>query len=97
MARENDADGESAFKALKRGGCRLLRRHALIEIIGDEMRDGFRIGFRTEAMLLFLEFFAQFAVIFDDAVMHQRHLLGHMRVSIILVRPAMSPSAYGRC
>jgi hypothetical protein len=53
------------------------------------MGDDFRIRIRLETALGFLQFFLQFLIILDDAVMHDGHLICCMRVRIALRRVAM--------
>src|ERR1700722_4713294 len=89
MAGENNGNRERAFEPLKRRGGRLLRRETLVEIIRNQMRDGFGVGFRLEAMLLFLQLLTQLAVIFDDAVMHDGDLAGYVRMRVVLGRAPM--------
>src|SRR5262249_49848858 len=73
----------------ERGSSSLLGRVPLIEVIRNEMRNRFRIGFRFEAMLLLLKLLPQFTVVLDNAIMHDSNLVGDMRMCVIFRRPAM--------
>ena len=53
------------------------------------MRDDFGVGFGVERVALRLQLFAQFLEILDDAVVHDRDLVGRMRVRVHFVRLAM--------
>ena len=53
------------------------------------MRDGLGVGFADELASLFGQPLAQFAKVFDDAVMNDRDNLRSMRMSIVFGRPAV--------
>ena len=55
----------------------------------DEMRDHFGVGFGVELVALRLKLFAQLLEILDDAIVHDRDLVGRMRVRVDLVRLAV--------
>ena len=89
LAREQKGQRESAAQLRKRGGDRIGRRTPLLHLAADQMRHHFGVGLGDELGAVLFELLAQFAVILDDAVMHHRHLLGGMRMRVILGRPAM--------
>ena len=49
-----------------------------------QMRDDFGVGLRLEHIAEGLEPGAQRGVVFDDAVVHHRHAIGHMRMGVAL-------------
>jgi hypothetical protein len=62
--------------------------------MGEQVGDDLGIGFRGEAVALGLEFLAQLGMVFDDAVVHHRHLLAaHVRVGVALGRHAVGGPA----
>jgi hypothetical protein len=53
------------------------------------MRDHFGVGLGREFRTMPLQFLAQLAEILDDAVVHDRDLVGRMRMRVDLVRPTV--------
>ena len=83
------AKSEGALQVLQRvahGGDRLV---ALVQFVRDEVNHGLGIGVGFETMSLGLELGAKLAEIFDDAVVDDRHLRRHVRMSVALGRAAV--------
>ncbi len=53
------------------------------------MRHHFGVGLADEFGAVLFQLLAQLAIILDDAVVHHRHLLGGMRMRVVLGRAAM--------
>jgi len=66
-----------------------LRRHALVEIVGDQMGGDFAVGLGFEFVAPCRQFVAQFAEILDDAVMDDGNPGGGMGMGIDLGGGAM--------
>ena len=82
IAAEDHGDGEGAFQPLQRmidGADRIV---AGPHLAGDEMGDDLGVGVAREGGALGQELFLQLAEVLDDAVMHHRDVVGHMRVRI---------------
>ena len=86
LAFKQERERESAAQARQRGLHGFGRRAALIHFIGDEMGDDFGVGLGRELDALLLQLFAQLAEILDDAVVHDRDLVGRVRMRVHLVR-----------
>ena len=93
LALEDDGEGKGAAQSLQRFAHRLGRRHAAVEIGGDQVGDDFGVGLGGEPGAGRYQFLAQFAEVLDDAVMDQRHPLGGVRVGIALGRRAVGRPA----
>ena len=85
LALEQERQRERAAQARQRRLDRLRGRAALLHLLGDEMRDDFGVGFGLEDVALGLQLFAQLAEILDDAVVHDRDLVGRMRMRVDFV------------
>ncbi len=80
----DDAERKGAFKIGNRRLHRAEQVLALVEVVVNLMHDYLGIGLRVTADLLL---FAKFVVVFDDAVVDQRHaLVTDMRMRVLLTR-----------
>ena len=92
-AAEDHGDGERAFETaerVKRGADRIVAR---LQLAGDEMGDDFGVGVAGEGGAFGDQLFLQLAIILDDAVMHDRDVVGHVRVGVRLRRLAVGRPA----
>ncbi len=89
FAGKDEGERESAAQTRQRLLHGVDRRHALLHLRGDELRDDFGVGLGAELDAGLFQLFAQFAEILDDAVMHDRELVGRVRMRVGLVRAAM--------
>ena len=89
FAGEDESERKRAAQARQRHLHGVDRRQALFHLRGDKMRDDFGVGLRAEFDAARFQLFAQFAEILDDAVMHDRELVGGMRMRVVFVRAAM--------
>ncbi len=67
----------------------VTRRHPLIEVEIDELRHALRIGFGRELTAHSQHLGLEFLVILDDAVVHDRHAIGCMRMGIGFIGQSM--------
>ncbi len=84
IAAEDHGDGKGALQPLQRveGGAHGIG--AGFHLPADQMRDDFGIGIAGESGAALLQLLLQLAEILDDAVMHDRDVLGHMRMRVRL-------------
>ncbi len=82
-------DGIRAVKIAHRSQYRLTQAHAGADVLVDQHGHDFGISFRGEHVAARLQLLAQCGMVFDDAVVHDCHAAGHMRVRVGLVRRAM--------
>ena len=68
---------------------RLDRRQALAQIVADEMQHGLGVGLGLEPVALGRELLFQLLEVLDDAVVHDGDALVHVRVGVVLDRPAV--------
>ena len=91
VARTHHGERVGSFEfryCLAHRGCQFA---GFAHVVPDPVSDHFRVGFRLELEAVLFQVVAQFLVIFDDAVVHDRNvLLGHVRVRIGFVRHAVS-------
>ena len=79
-----------AVQSASRGEHRVAQLGAARERVVDEVRDDLGVGIGFERVALGLEFGAQFRVVLDDAVVHDRDALArHVRMRVDGVRHAM--------
>src|SRR5208337_1965527 len=76
LALEEKHQREGASQALQSPSDRLARRRPALQLLGDEMRDGFGVRLARENMTLGHELLAQLAKILDDAIVDDGDLLG---------------------
>ena len=86
-------DGERAFEPPQRRTRRFAEGPPLPEVLVDQMRDHFGIGFRAEHPALSREFMAQLQVVLDDAVMDHDDLAGAVRMRVFFRRTAVGGPA----
>ena len=89
LAGEDKGEREGAAQLLERRRHRFGRRLAVVHFFGDQMRDHFGVGLAAEFVAVLAELLAQLAEILDDAVVHDGHALGRMRVRVALARLAV--------
>ncbi len=89
VAGENHGQRKRAAQALQRSINSVLRRHALADVIGHQMRDDFGIGVGFKTELGFFQLFFQFLIILDNAVMNDGYAVGDVGVGVFLDRAAM--------
>ena len=65
----------------------------MLELGGHQMGDHLGVGFGLELRAFGFELLTQLPEIFDDAVVHDGHALGGMRMGIVLVGPAVGRPA----
>ena len=93
VAAEYQGEREGALETLQRVENGADRVAASLELAGDEMGDDLGIGVARERGPFRHELSFQLVEVLDDAVMHHRHLLRHMRVRICLDGLAMGGPA----
>ena len=93
LALEEKHQREGALEPLQGAPDRLARRRAPLHLFRDEMRDGFGIRLARENMALPDQLLAQLAEILDDAIVDDGHLVGRVRMRVVLGRPAVSRPA----
>ncbi len=93
LALEQDRQRERALEPGQRRRDRIFRRHARVEVPGDEMGDHLGIGLGVEAAAVGGQLLLELAVVLDDAVVDQRQPLGRVRVGIGLGRLAVGGPA----
>lgn len=76
--RQRVGAGEFLDGALQRGE----QVAGAAQMVMDQMRDDFGVGLRLEGVAQRAQFFALLLVVFDDAVMHQRHAGADVRVRV---------------
>ena len=93
IAAEDHGEREGAFETLQRvvGGAHRIA--AGLQFAGDEMGNDLGVGVAGERGAVAHELFLQLTEVLDDAVMHHRHQLGHMRVGIGFDRLAVGRPA----
>ena len=89
LAGEDDGERERAVQPLQGGLGRLDRRQALIQIVADEMQHRLGVGLGLEHVALGGELVAQLLEVLDDAVVHDRDALVHVRMGVALDRLAV--------
>ena len=89
IAAEDHGDGKGAFETAQRVEHRLNRVVARPQFAGDEMGDDFGVGVAGEGGAFGDQLFLQLAIILDDAVMHDRDVVGHVRVGVRFGRLAV--------
>lgn len=64
----------------------MLQRHqqvvAVLQVVMDQVRDDFGVGLRLEGVTQGTQLLALLLVIFDDAVVHQRHAVADVRMRV---------------
>ena len=93
IAGKDHGERIGAGEAPRRRHRGLHRVEPLVEIVGDEMGGDFGVGFGFEFVAFGEQFFAQFAEILDDAVMHDRYARGGMGMGVAFGRRAMGRPA----
>ena len=89
IAGEDHGESERALEPPERVEHRVHRIVAGLELARDEMGDDLGVGVGGEHRAFRRELGLELAEILDDAVMHDRHEVGHMRVGVGLDRLAM--------
>jgi len=89
FAGKQKSQSKGTAQLLERGGDRVGWRFSVFHFLGDEMCDRFGIGIADEFPAAPGQLLAQFAKIFDDAIVNNRHGFSRMRVGIIFGRPAV--------
>ena len=94
------ADDPQCIRSLKlidRGHRRLAQVFAFLQMMMHQVRDHLGVGLGGEFVTQFLQFFPQFFVIFDDAVVHHGDdAVADVRVGIVLARNAVrGPAGMG--
>ena len=89
VAGEDDGEREGALEARERVADGLLRREALVQLIGDDVHDRLGVGVALEHAALRGQLRLELAEILDDAVVHDRDLAVHVRVRVALRRAAV--------
>ncbi len=89
LAGEDDAERKGAPQLAERGLDGLDRAQAVLHLVGDEMHDGFRVRIGLELVAALRELGLELAIVLDDAVVHDRDLRRHVRMSVALGRPAV--------
>src|SRR5690606_27144672 len=93
VAGENDAQREGARQAPQGQAGGLDGRVALIEIVGDEVEDGFGVRLGFERVPLGDELVLQLLEVLDDAVVDHSDAVVHVRMGIALDRaPVRRPA-----
>ena len=90
---EDHSERKGAFQPLQRIVDGAHRVVAGLQLAGDEMSDHLSVSVAGEGGAVAHQLFFQLTEILDDAVMHHRHQLGHMRVGIGFDRLAMGGPA----
>ena len=93
IAAKDHGEREGAFQPLQRVVDGADRVFAGFQLGRDKMSDHFGVGVAGEGGAVAHQLFLQLAEILDDAVMHHRHQLGHMRVGIGFDRLAVGRPA----
>jgi len=93
VARENEPECECAAKLRQCRLDRIDRLESLAEQIIDEMQNDLGVGLGFENRALFLQAFAQFAEVLDDAVMNYCDAGGGMRMRVVFRRLAVGGPA----
>src|SRR5262245_21380126 len=93
LAGEQEGERERAAQSRQCRGHGLGRRAAILQFLGDEMRDDLGIGFRAELHALAFQLFAQLAKVFDDAVVHDREAFGGVGMRVAFARLAVGRPA----
>ena len=68
-------------------------RRAALHLLADQVRDHFGVGLGDELGALGCQLVAQLAEILDDAVVHDRELVGGVRMRVVLGRTAVGRPA----
>ena len=93
----DNADGIGALAPVQNHVDGVLHAVDLVEpeAVLEQLRDNLRIGLGRELHALFFEKFANFQIVFNDAVVNQRDLavLGHMGMGVDIVRLAVGRPA----
>ena len=89
LAGKQKGERESAAQPRQRRLHRFDRRQPVFEFLADQMGDDLAIGFGGELGALALQLAPQLAEILDDAVVHDRELVGGVRMRVVLGRPAV--------
>ena len=89
VAGEDDGEGEGPLQPLQRALHRGFRRHALAELVGDDVDDRLGIGVALEHVALGGQLGFELAEVLDDAVVHDRDLAVHVRMRVALGRAAV--------
>ncbi len=89
MAGEDHGQRIRALQPTERSARRLHRRHAALQVEIDKLGDSFGVGLGLEFLAGRFEFHAQFCVVLDDAVVHDGHARGAVRVRVALGRRAV--------
>ncbi len=87
------ARAKRAFEALQDSGDCGFGVVALVELGGEQVHHGLGVGVGLEAGACGFQLGAQLGEILDDAVMHDRDALGHVRMGVALARLAMGRPA----
>ena len=93
VAAEDDGERKRALEALQRVEDGAHRIAAGSELAGDEMSDDLGVGVAGEHRPFRRQFFLQLTEILDDAVMHDRDEIGHMRMRVGFDRLAVGRPA----
>ena len=89
MVAEGDRQRKGTAQARQHSGDGFLRTAARFDQPRHEMRDHFAIGIAFERAAIGAQFGAQFLIVLDDSIVHQRHLPGRMRMRILRGRRAV--------
>ena len=89
VAGEDDGEREGALQAPSAARHRGHRRHALLQLVGDDVDDRFGVGVAFEHVALGGQLGLELAEILDDAVMDDRDLAVHVRMRVALGRAAV--------
>jgi len=84
VAAEDHGDGECAFETAQRVKGGADRIVAGPQFAGDEMGDNLGVGVAGEGGAFGDQLILQLAIILDDAVMHDRNVVGHVRMGVRL-------------
>ena len=86
-----EREGASQLRQGKCGGGNWVV--ACVQLARDQMRDNLGVRFARELRSFGQQLRLQFAEILDDAIVHNRHIVRHMRVRVRFARPAMGRPA----
>ena len=93
LAEHQHAQGVGSREPPGRGGEGLERRHALDQVLVDQMGHHLGVGLAGEHPALADQLGLQLGEILDDAVVHHRHPAGDVRVGVLLVGRAVGSPA----
>ena len=96
LFRTHHAEGIGTVEFLGGGGNGLQQVTAFLEQVVNQVHHDFGVGFRQKLVALGDQLFAQFLVIFDDAIVHQRDVAGCVGMGVFVGGHAVgSPAGMG--